>query len=225
LLLYFELMAIQANVLFSHDLLGRMISVNEPGHPIGPRFFLGCTSGGNVTKYRYDLTNDIVSEIEQLVSKHPNYINLAKIINILSREQQINNIWIGPAFTFSNHLNMPNRVTRITDTNKELLQCNFSNLLDQLEWRQPCFAIIDEGTAVSICCSARSTSVASEASVETLEGFQGKGYGSDVVTAWAIAVQEEKRIPLYSTSWDNFASQAVAKNLKLINYGTDIHIT
>ena len=41
---------------------------------------------------------------------------------------------------------------------------------------------------VSICCSARSTPVAAEASVETLAE---NGYGTDVVTAWAISIQEE----------------------------------
>lgn len=40
----------------------------------------------------------------------------------------------------------------------------------------------------------------------------------------AISVKEEKRIPLYSTSWENFASQAVARKLKLINYGMGLHI-
>lgn len=78
---------------------------------------------------------------------------------------------------------------------------------------------------VSVCCSARSTPVAAEGSVETLTEFQGNGYGTDVVTAWAIAIQEEKRIPLYSTSWDNYASQAVARKLKLIDYGMNLHIT
>ncbi|MEC2525685.1 GNAT family N-acetyltransferase, partial [Bacillus thuringiensis] len=38
-------------------------------------------------------------------------------------------------------------------------------------------------------------------------------------------IQEEKRIPLYSTSWDNYASQAVARKLKLIDYGMNLHIT
>ncbi len=94
-----------------------------------------------------------------------------------------------------------------------------------MEWRQPYFAIVENEQVVSICCSARSTGVAAGASVETLAEFQGKGYGSDVVTAWAISIQEEKHIPLYSTAWDNFASQAVARELKLINYGMNLHIT
>jgi len=44
-------------------------------------------------------------------------------------------------------------------------------------------AIVKNEKVVSVCCSARSTPVAAEASVETLAEFQGNGYGTDVVTA------------------------------------------
>ncbi|EJR25944.1 hypothetical protein IK7_04954 [Bacillus cereus VD156] len=60
--------------------------------------------------------------------------------------------------------------------------------------------------------------------METLAEFEGTGYGTDVVTAWAISIQEERRIPLYSTAWDNFALQAVVSKLKIINYGMNLHI-
>lgn len=59
--------------------------------------------------------------------------------------------------------------------------------------------------------------------METLAEFEGTGYGTDV-TAWAISIQEERRIPLYSTAWDNFALQAVVSKLKIINYGMNLHI-
>ncbi|MES1050789.1 GNAT family N-acetyltransferase [Bacillus thuringiensis] len=91
--------------------------------------------------------------------------------------------------------------------------------------RKPYFAIVKNEKGVSVCCSARRTPVAAEISVETLAEFQGNGYGTDGVTAWAISIQEEKSIPLYSTSWNNYASQAVARKLKLINYGMNLHIT
>ncbi len=84
--------------------------------------------------------------------------------------------------------------------------------------------IVKNEKVVSVCCSARSTPVAAEASVETLAEFQGNGYGTDVVTAWAISIQEKRRIPLYSTAWDNFSLQAVASKLKIINYGMNLHI-
>ncbi|KEK22907.1 GNAT family N-acetyltransferase [Bacillus gaemokensis] len=221
----FELISIQADVLFFHDRFGRIKSVNEPESTDAPRFFLVYTRSGSIRRYRYDLTNALTNEIEELFNKRPNQIDLAKIMNILCREQQIHNIWIGPAFAFPNDLDNPIRTIKITETNKELLQYSFPHLFNELKWRQPCFAILENEMVVSVCCSARNTSIAAEASVETVESFQGKGYGCNVVTAWAKAVQEEKRIPLYSTSSDNFSSQSVAKKLKLIHYGTDFHIT
>ena len=76
---------------------------------------------------------------------------------------------------------------------------------------------------VSVCCSARSTPVAA-GKCGNFSGVSRNGYGTDVVTAWAISIQEKRRIPLYSTAWDNFSLQAVAKQTKIINYGMNLHI-
>ncbi|WP_410982900.1 GNAT family N-acetyltransferase [Bacillus cereus] len=225
MLSHLELMSIQTEVLFSHNQSGKITSINDPDSTIAPRFFLGHTKDGTIRRYRFDLPSVLIHEIDELFTNHPNHIDLAKIMSMLSKEQSIHKIWIGPAFAFLNDLDNPINVIQVTEENKELLQQNFPNLLHQLKWRQPCFAILKNERIVSVCCSARSTSLVAEASVETLVAFQGKGYGYHVVTAWAKAVQEENRIPLYSTSWDNFASQAVAKKLKLIQYGTDIHFS
>ncbi|HHT7237231.1 MULTISPECIES: GNAT family N-acetyltransferase [Bacillus] len=220
-----DLIAIQAEVLFVHNQVGRIKSVNENGNPKAPRFFLGRTREGNITRYHCNLDDETVSKIEKLIREPSNHIEIAKIINVLNEERTVGNIWMGPAFMFPNNLHKPTRTIQITEKNKELLRENFPNLIEQMEWRQPYFAIVENEQVVSICCSARSTTIAAEASVETLAEFQGNGYGTDVVTAWAISIQEEKRIPFYSTSWDNYASQAVARKLKLINYGMNLHIT
>ncbi|HZS91689.1 MAG TPA: GNAT family N-acetyltransferase, partial [Chloroflexota bacterium] len=45
-----------------------------------------------------------------------------------------------------------------------------------------------------------------------------------VVAGWARAIRASGRIPLYSTSWDNHASQAVARKLGLVQYGTDLSL-
>lgn len=225
MLSHFELMSIQTEVLFSHNQFGRITSINEPESTVAPLLFLGHTKDGTIRRYHFDLPNILINEIEEVFTNHPNHINLAKITNILSKEQWVHKIWMGPAFVFPNHLDNPMRAIQITEENKELLQYSFPNLFHQLKFHQPCFAIFENEKVVSICCSARNTSIAAEASVETLVPFLGKGYGYDVVTAWAKAVQAENRIPLYSTSWDNFASQRVAKKLKLIHYGTDIHFS
>ncbi len=61
--------------------------------------------------------------------------------------------------------------------------------------------------------------------METLEEFRGRGYAAAVVAAWARAVRASGRIPFYSTSWDNIASQAVARSLGLIQYGSELSLT
>ncbi|MDA1763802.1 GNAT family N-acetyltransferase [Bacillus cereus] len=220
-----DLIAIQVEVLFVHSPVGKMKCVNEKGNPKAPRFFLGRTREGSITRYHCNVDDKTISKIEKLIREPSNHIEIAKIINVLNEERTVENIWMGPAFMLPNNLHKPTRTIQITEKNKELLRENFPNLIEQMEWRQPYFAIVQNEKVVSICCSARSTPVAAEASVETLAEFQGNGYGTDVVTAWAISIQEEKRIPLYSTSWDNYASQAVARKLKLINYGMNLHIT
>jgi predicted GNAT family acetyltransferase len=71
----------------------------------------------------------------------------------------------------------------------------------------------------------RITHEAHEAGVETLPDFRGRGYATDVVAGWARLVRSLGAVPLYSTSWENAASQAVARKLRLVQYGADFHIT
>ncbi len=76
------------------------------------------------------------------------------------------------------------------------------------------------GHAVSACFRARRSRVAAEAGLETAGAFRGRGLGSRVTAAWALAIRESGRTPLYSTSWDNDASRAVAGKLGLRTYAS-----
>ncbi len=82
----------------------------------------------------------------------------------------------------------------------------------------------DNSEVASVCHSARSTSGAAEAGVETADEYRGRGYGSLAVLKWAAAVREGGRMPLYSTEWENTASRALARSLGLICYAEDLHI-
>lgn len=111
-----------------------------------------------------------------------------------------------------------------------LLENGFDDVIPELAQRQPCFVALEEGRAVSICHSARPLRVpgltscaAAEASVETRTTHRGRGLAPRVTAAWAEAVRERGGIPLYSTSWDNRASRAVARKLGLSLYGEDLH--
>jgi RimJ/RimL family protein N-acetyltransferase len=89
----------------------------------------------------------------------------------------------------------------------------------------PLTVFVVAGQAVAACGSVRITPQAYEAGVETAAPFRGRGYGSAVVAAWATAVRALGVEPLYSTTWKNTASRAVARALRLVAVGCDLHIT
>ncbi len=61
--------------------------------------------------------------------------------------------------------------------------------------------------------------------METAEGYRGRGYAQAATAIWAEALRREGRLPLYSTSWDNLASQRVAAGLGALQYGVDFSLT
>lgn len=89
----------------------------------------------------------------------------------------------------------------------------------------PLLASLQEGHAVSLCASVRTGAHVHEAGLETFAGARRNGHALRAARAWACAVREKARLPLYSTSWDNVASQGVAAKLGARLIGTDFHIT
>ncbi|MCY3821697.1 MAG: GNAT family N-acetyltransferase [Gammaproteobacteria bacterium] len=88
----------------------------------------------------------------------------------------------------------------------------------EMAGRAPIAAIERDGHAVSVCCCARRSGHAAEAGLETAAAFRRAGLGACVTAAWATAVRASGRVPLYSTSWSNTASLAVAARLNLVAY-------
>jgi hypothetical protein len=220
-----ELMNIQVEVLFKHNHLGRLTEINEPSKLQAPLFFLGRTKLGNIIRFNNELDHSMICKMNQYLTESDSKVDLATITTILKKEAPINNFWMGPAYVFPDNIKKPSSAIKITDGNKTFLQTFFPHLVNKLEWIQPCFVILKDGDAVSVCCSARRSSLAAEASLETVVTYRGRGFGLETATAWAMEIQKEKRIPLYSTAWDNFSSQSVAKKLNLHQYGIDLHIS
>lgn len=97
-------------------------------------------------------------------------------------------------------------------------------MLSELPFWEPCFVKLVEGNAASICFSSRIAVATHEAGVETLPRFRGNGYAVEAVAVWASAIYDMGRIPTYSTSWENAASQSVVRKLKCDVYGVDLSI-
>ncbi len=227
-----ELMSIHIQALFTQDARSRLLLVKEPGGGApAPRLFLGRTSMGNLWRFRADLPELLIQELEALCESEPVGMEFRgpprhfdEYVRLLETHAPVQELWMGPAYHFKEYFEPSRPVLAITETNAEKLKGGFEELVAELPDWQPFLALIDEGRAVSVCRSVRNTPAAHEAGVETLPEFRGKGYAKDVVAGWAQLVKSAGAIPFYSTSWENTASQAVAEKLRLIPYGADFHI-
>lgn len=102
-------------------------------------------------------------------------------------------------------------------------QAHFPDFL-QRPWESrlgPVAASLVGGQAVALCTCARWTESVAEAGVHTAPAFRGQGHARAAVLRWAQEVRRLGRIPLYSTAWENVASQRLAASLGGVWYGED----
>ena len=225
---------IQAHVeaLYTLDAAGDLVRVNDPDGAPAPRFFLGRTADGPAWWFRHDVDEHTRRELVAAIRAdsslggaldtptHP-----APYDAILARTQPVERMWSGPAFSFPEELDVSSNAIPVTEANASILEATLGAWLGDVPFCQPMMVLPVGGHAVSICASVRRTSVAHEAGVDTSPAHRRHGYAAQVVPAWARAVRDMGRIPLYSTSWQNEASRAVARKLGLICFASDLHFT
>jgi hypothetical protein len=61
--------------------------------------------------------------------------------------------------------------------------------------------------------------------VKTRADHRRRGHAVNAVAGWARAARSRGATPFYSTSWDNVASQGVARRLQLSLVGVDFSLT
>jgi GNAT acetyltransferase len=211
------------------------MSTREPGASPGPLLSLARSSTGCAWAVRADVPEDVARELDGIAREEPPVVNLQdppvhanRYFSLLTeaiRSGQEAAATLrqsaGPAFTFPDTVTQSDDIVIVED--ERLLEHNFRGWIagEIAAGCSPVTAVIRDGHPVSICFSARSSAVAAEAGVETAEAFRGRGFGARVTAAWALAIRASGRIPLYSTSWTNSASLAVARKLGLIAYASD----
>jgi GNAT superfamily N-acetyltransferase len=227
-----KLMELHVEALFTHDADAQLVAVNEPRGAAAPRFFLGRTKDGTVRRYRHDVDPDVRRQLEAASGDDAlpsgaldSPLDASRYEDILARVAPVQRSWTGPAFSFPQELPKTIDPVQITAPNTQLLYPHLSAWVPDVSLNPPLFALTFDGQAVAVCCSVRRTSEAHEVGVETAPPFRGRGYAAQVVATWARAVRDMGRVPLYSTSWQNEASRAVARKLALIQFGNDLHIT
>lgn len=228
-----ELMAAHARALFTHDAHSRLLCVNEPGGGgPAPRLFLGRTGRGNLWRFRADLPGRLVERLEALCRDEPVSRELpgrprhaATYTRLLEAHAPVREVEAGPAYRFAEYPEPGRPPLTLAEEDAGVLRGGFEGLVEELPLWRPFLALLEGGRAVSVCRSVRITPEAHEAGVETLPDYRGKGYAADVTAGWALRVRSLGAVAMYSTSWENAASQAVARKLRLVQYGTDFHVT
>ena len=222
------------DALFLHDDRGRMVARNALDPEPVPRFFLGRTADGNRWRFRDDVPDDVVARLDALCEEEPAPADLrepprhdARYREALAGHGPVTETWSGPAYRFPATLPpVDASVVALTRENATLLQGgDLEPWLEDIGRSEPLVAFVREGRALSVCGSVRITPEAHEAGVETSADARGHGFAVAVVAAWAQAVRKRGAEPLYSTSWDNAASRAVARKLALIPYASDFWLS
>ncbi len=220
--------------LYLTDGQGRMIRINQWDGGKVPRFHLVRSSRGNYWRFRDDLDADLVLSLERLCRGEPVGADLRAdpaltdgCLDLLGRTEPVRAIWRGPVYLFPPQPRSAadDGVVALTDENAGLLSRWLPDWLPDVAYRQPFLAAVVDGAAVSVCASVRITPRAHAAGVETHPRFRNRGFAHRAVRAWSEAVRRAGAAPIYSTSWENAASQGVARSLGLSLIATDFHVS
>ncbi|MDZ4718451.1 MAG: hypothetical protein SH847_08365 [Roseiflexaceae bacterium] len=224
-----SLMRTQLATLFTLDQHGRMLCVNEPDDPPAPRLFIGRTTEGAIWAIRYDLPDDLAVSLSAIcaaepIATHfdtaPQYAPVLRSLLEVGAEE-----YRGPAYIFRSEIPHVTGAILITPEQRAVLAPHFPELIAEYAQRAPIAVMVEQGIAVTACWCSRQTEHAAEAGIMSIPDVRQRGYAVCVAAQWGRAVQAAGMTALYSTSWDNVASQGVARKLGLHLYGEDWQIT
>ena len=220
------------DTIYTYDSRGRITGNNQFSGGEVPRFHLARSGAANFWRLRHDVDDETAAALMRLAREEPLLLEPSappthepEYMTVLADAAPIEAVWRGPAYAFAQAPADPiEGVVHMHAGNAGLLRAYMDDWLEDVPHRRPFLAMVENGHAVAVCASVRITPTAHEAGVETAPGFRGRGHALRVVAAWAQAVATLGARPLYSTSWDNTASQAVAARLGLKFIGADFHV-
>jgi hypothetical protein len=214
---------VELETAFILDPGGRIQSTRESQARRGPLFTIIRSSSECAWAVRDDVPNDAAEAIETLARSEPPIRQLETPPLHAARYLALTGGcpgFHGPAFRFPELSHRSSDVVVVDD--ERLLERNFQGWTsgEIAAGRAPVMALTEAGYPVSICFCARRSDAAAAAGLETAAAFRGRGLAPRVVDAWAVAIRDSGRIPLYSAAWSNVASLAVARKVGLVPYAS-----
>lgn len=204
------------------DDLGYLVRLPGPCPAPIPRFYVAelTGSGDHVRFTRQDLLPAVA---EKLLALPPNVAleDRGAVRRVLAADAHCRTIRRNKSYVFPAAPDPQDfaGVVRLGDADRDLVT-QFDARIDASDC--PVFAVIAGGRIVSACTSSRETGQAAEAWVQTIPARRRSGLGRRAVAAWGHYQLSCGKVPFYTLTWDNLASQALAESLGLIQYTADV---
>ncbi len=221
-------MRLRLAVDYTFDERGRMLKTNEPldiARADAPDLVVGFAGGERVILPGATVSDELIDRLEAIPVDR---VSRAGYLDEVDQVLAASGTWTrggGPVYRFPGTPEPSEHAVEITQANRDVLRKHFQWLDDEFGGWGTAFAVVRDGAAVSLCFSSRLDSHSAEAGLETVSEYRGQGFAAFVTQSWAAGVHASGRIPFYSTSFDNVASQAVARKLGLIRIGEDYSFT
>jgi RimJ/RimL family protein N-acetyltransferase len=219
--------------LFKLDALGRMVGNNTLTFESAPRIYIGRGEGEVVALVRHDVPALIAADILELASSEPGHTAArtpprfaGDYFEALAEDGPVERNYFGPAYWLPPDavVSPPTEARLLAEADKDALAPHFAWALADIEAGQPVFGVFRDGAVVAQCCCSRLTNRVAAAGIEVVEAYRGAGFAKDCARAWARQVRDSGLIPLWGTTWENEASQAIAAAVGFEEYGTDWHL-
>lgn len=226
------------DALYTRDAAGRLLAADDGEGGAAPRFWLGRTREGCIWRFGASLPADVAEQLDHLCRTEPpaagdddrEPAQRAEYLRILAAHGDVGKIGGGPCYSAPAGSapgaagRSADGIVTIDESNVDLLKAHLTDWIDvALQW-QPMVVALDGGHAVSVCASVRLTGEAHEAGVDTAPAFRRRGFARRAVAAWLVEVRRIGVEPLYSTWWENVASQRLAASLGLPLFGSDFAV-
>jgi RimJ/RimL family protein N-acetyltransferase len=226
-----ELLEQRLDALYRSDGDGRLVCSNEWDARPAPRFHMMMTPVGPMLRWRGDVPASLVARLERLSrgeawdpeAREP--IERDRYVELLESHAPVERVWSGPVYVWARDVAPSRAPVTISAENSRLLERRFPDWVADIPHRHPFVAAIENREAVALCASVRISKAVHCAGVETHPDHRRRGHAADAVAGWARAVRIAGATPFYSTSWDNLASQAVARRLGFTLAAMDFHVT
>jgi GNAT superfamily N-acetyltransferase len=213
------------------ELIDRMLGADAAGrlNGRGPHFYLLRTPHEVICRVHTRVDPDAVLALEQIAMAERGRqrdwpLEYGHYLRILGSLATVKAVRAGPLFTVPASVDTAPAATRIGRDNVDLLRGGLDEWLPDAAAGRLIYAALADGRAVSICASVQSFAGAHVAGVETLPAYRGRGLGAQTVAAWATAVARLNATALFGTSFDNLASQGIARRLGMTLLGAEFSI-